>query len=107
MTEARPRVLVIDDDKTIRELFQALLEDQYDIETCADPLTALDHVRDFRPDVVLLDRSREALDRLGRKAGITERRGRERERHGVSSEGRSLARELALARAAARRAISL
>lgn len=51
----RARVLVVDDDEKVRDLFRDLLEDRYDIETLSSPLTTLDTVRDFQPDVVLVD----------------------------------------------------
>jgi DNA-binding NtrC family response regulator len=51
----RPRVLVVDDDLRVRELFYDLLRERYDVETRRDALTALDLLADFRPDVVVLD----------------------------------------------------
>jgi DNA-binding NtrC family response regulator len=55
MIKQRARVLVVDDDEKIRDLFRDLLEDRYEVETQSSPLTTLDTVRDFRPDVVILD----------------------------------------------------
>ena len=49
------RVLVIDDDDKLRSLFNDLLEGRYQVETRATPLEGLDAVRDFRPDIVVLD----------------------------------------------------
>jgi DNA-binding NtrC family response regulator len=55
VTTERSRVLVVDNDEKTRDLFRDLLQDHYEIETQASPMTALESVRDFRPDVVLLD----------------------------------------------------
>jgi two-component system response regulator MprA len=50
------RVLVVDDDTDIRALVAgALLDEGYEVTTAPDGLAALERVRDYVPDVILLD----------------------------------------------------
>jgi len=50
------KILIIDDEKSIRDIFSLLLGDQgYLVETAAQGREGLDRVRTFIPDVVLLD----------------------------------------------------
>lgn len=50
------RVLVVDDDPDIRGLVGGtLLEEGYEVVTASDGLVALERVRDYPPDVILLD----------------------------------------------------
>ena len=52
----RGRVLVVDDERAILSAVRKILAPaQYDVTTVESPLAALDHVRDFDVDVVLVD----------------------------------------------------
>jgi DNA-binding NtrC family response regulator len=51
-----PRILVIDDEKSIREVFSVLLEDHgFQVETAENGRRGLEKAHLFGPDVVLLD----------------------------------------------------
>jgi two-component system OmpR family response regulator len=51
-----PRVLVVDDEKNIAELVAtALRYEGFDVLTAADGFSALAHVRDYRPQLLVLD----------------------------------------------------
>src|SRR5262247_1209183 len=52
---SRPVVLVVDDDLGLRESFQLILEDEYDVLEAADGPTALNLLRTNQVDLVLLD----------------------------------------------------
>jgi DNA-binding NtrC family response regulator len=66
----KPRILVIDDEKNIREIFSLLLEERgYDVETAETGGEGLEKSRRFEPEVVLLDMNLPdipGLDVLGR-----------------------------------------
>ena len=50
------RILVVDDDESIRQLLVDYLVDRgYQVDTDADGKTALDHISSAPPDIVLLD----------------------------------------------------
>ena len=50
------KVLIADDEEDIKEIMQMFLESQgYEVETAFDGLSALDQVRTWNPDVILLD----------------------------------------------------
>ena len=52
----KPRILIIDDERNIREVFSLLLGDHgYDVETAASGAAGIEAARAFEPDVVLLD----------------------------------------------------
>jgi DNA-binding NtrC family response regulator len=51
----RPVVLVVDDDLGLRESFQLILEDEYEVLEAADGPTALNLLRTNQVDLVLLD----------------------------------------------------
>jgi PleD family two-component response regulator len=54
--EQRPRVLIADDNPQGVELLEAYLADRdYDIETAADGEETLRKVKDWHPDLILLD----------------------------------------------------
>ena len=51
-----PRVLIVDDDKVIQQLLEVNLElEGYEIAKASNGEEALSRVRDFGPDLVLLD----------------------------------------------------
>lgn len=55
-TARRPRVLLVEDDSNERELLAGLLRlHGLEVSTAGDGLDALEHLRQRRPDVVLLD----------------------------------------------------
>jgi DNA-binding NtrC family response regulator len=66
----KPRILVIDDEKNIRDIFSLLLEERgYAVDTAASGSEGLGKARSFEPDVVLLDMNLPdipGLDVLGR-----------------------------------------
>ena len=50
------KILIIDDEKNIRDIFSLLLEENgYLVESAADAETGLARIAAFRPDVLLLD----------------------------------------------------
>jgi two-component system chemotaxis response regulator CheY len=63
-TEGRSaRVLVVDDDKGIREFVRTVLSDEgYDVAEATDGQQALDRVAQRRPDVILLDMRMPVMD---------------------------------------------
>lgn len=63
---SKPRVLVVDDEASIRELLQVSLKFQgFDVAAAADGPSALDIVRAFRPDVMVLDIMMPGMDGFG------------------------------------------
>jgi CheY-like chemotaxis protein len=57
------RVLIVDDDKSIAELMElALLQDGYSARKTVQPLRFFDEVREFQPDLILLDLMMPYLD---------------------------------------------
>jgi CheY-like chemotaxis protein len=53
---ARRPVLVVDDDKDIRETLQELIQDEgYEVATARNGLEALERIRERRPGLVVLD----------------------------------------------------
>jgi CheY-like chemotaxis protein len=62
---ARRRVLIVDDDRDIRETLQELLEEEgYEVETAKNGLEALALARRERPAVILLDLFMPLMDGL-------------------------------------------
>jgi two-component system, OmpR family, response regulator len=56
MTEAKPRVAVIDDEPRIRELLELTLGHHgYAVKTAPDGPAGLDLVKDWEPDLIVLD----------------------------------------------------
>jgi CheY-like chemotaxis protein len=50
------RVLIADDEEDIKDVMQMFLESQgYEVETAYDGLDAIDRVKTWKPDVILLD----------------------------------------------------
>ncbi len=61
----RTRVLVVDDTESVRTVFQRLLiADGHEVMMAADGVAALDAVREYHPDVILLDVNLPGLDGL-------------------------------------------
>lgn len=57
------RILVIDDDKNVRESFLATLEPQgYDVALAAGGMEGLESARSIRPDLVFLDLKMPIMD---------------------------------------------
>jgi two-component system OmpR family response regulator len=62
----KARVLVVDDEASIRELLQVSLKFQgFDVLAAQDGPSALDKVRIFRPDVMILDIMMPGMDGFG------------------------------------------
>jgi CheY-like chemotaxis protein len=56
MVAGKPAILVVDDDRIIREsLAAALLDAGYTVRLAVDGISALAELRDFEPDVLLSD----------------------------------------------------
>ena len=61
--ERLPRVLVVDDELTMREFLEmGLGYEGFDVRTAADGTTALETVRTWAPDLVVLDRMLPEMD---------------------------------------------
>jgi CheY-like chemotaxis protein len=59
-------ILIVDDDPSIRDLFEMLLGDEgYGVLTAADGIQALDVARQEHPDVILVDDTMPRLDGPG------------------------------------------
>jgi CheY-like chemotaxis protein len=64
--DARPLILVVDDDRDLRELLVSLLEDEgYRTSVAIDGLDALEAARRDGPNVVLVDATMPRLDGAG------------------------------------------
>jgi len=56
MANLKPRILIVDDEKVILDLTSIILKNRgYDVETASDGYSALERVRSFSPELVLLD----------------------------------------------------
>lgn len=53
--QTKPTILVCDDEEGIRESFKLILADTYHLKFANNGLQALDLLKDFTPDVMLLD----------------------------------------------------
>lgn len=51
----KEKVLIADDNSVNLDIFQEILEDDYDIKMVTDGAQALDSIKNFMPKVVLLD----------------------------------------------------
>jgi PAS domain S-box-containing protein len=63
--EARPQILLVDDDGTVREHLAQSLSDEFRIETAADGIHALRQLLRVRPDVIATDIVMPDLDGIG------------------------------------------
>ena len=67
------RVLVVDDEKGIREALKQLLEyEEIDVQACASGAEALRVYSDFRPHLVFLDVKMQGMDGLGTLRALRE-----------------------------------
>jgi DNA-binding NtrC family response regulator len=70
-----PRILIIDDERSIREIFALLLGDKgYLVETAENGRLGLELARRFAPDVVILDMNLPDISGLEVLAGLREAR---------------------------------
>jgi CheY-like chemotaxis protein len=53
--QSRPRVFILDDDLSIVRYIKALLEDEYDVEGDTNPIDVLYKLRQYQPNLLLLD----------------------------------------------------
>jgi len=68
------RILVVDDEESIRELYRAeLAEEGYEVELAGDGLQALRRLDGFRPDLVTLDVKMPGIDGIETLRRIRER----------------------------------
>jgi len=68
------RILVVDDEESIRELYRAeLAEEGYEVELAGDGLHALRRLDAFRPDLVTLDVKMPGIDGIETLRRIRER----------------------------------
>ncbi len=66
MPQPPRRVLVVDDDHQIRDLVAVmLLEEGFEVAAAANGAAALERLREYGPDVILLDMQMPVLDGLG------------------------------------------
>lgn len=52
---AKPFALIVEDDPTLNEIIALTLQDDFDLETCADGNTAMEILGNVVPQVVVLD----------------------------------------------------
>jgi len=56
MIKTKPRILLVDDNPIILEIEKSVLKvEDYEIETASDGTEAIEKVRSFKPDLILLD----------------------------------------------------
>ena len=55
------RILIVDDDETMRELLRESLKEEYEIVDTGDPQNALVMALEHKPDAILLDLSMPGL----------------------------------------------
>lgn len=59
--ETRPRVLIVEDDPSIRALLRAVLADHFEVEEAWNGVVALTRAWDCKPDIIVLDREMPAM----------------------------------------------
>jgi DNA-binding response OmpR family regulator len=60
---AQAKILIIDDDHTIREMFKlALTRADFEVVTAPDGQVGLEHFRDDKPDLVVIDIAMPGID---------------------------------------------
>jgi diguanylate cyclase (GGDEF)-like protein len=63
MLEPRPKVLIADDDETLRQLIaEALPKHKFEVYQAADGFETLETVKNLRPDIVILDMMMPGMD---------------------------------------------
>ena len=68
------KILVVDDEESIRELYRAELTDEgYEVDLAADGNQALRRLDDYRPDLVTLDVKMPGIDGIETLRRIRER----------------------------------
>jgi DNA-binding response OmpR family regulator len=66
MTRAYARVLIVDDDQAVREMFAQLLRREgHSVHTAADAAAALEEVACWHPDAILLDYRMPLINGMG------------------------------------------
>ncbi len=55
MSQPTLRVLVVDDDETQLEMVSRFLSGEFEVQTSSSPIGVSNLVREFRPDVILVD----------------------------------------------------
>jgi len=55
ITDTTPKILVVDDDPSIRNLIHRFLNHKYQVDAAADGETALALFKKFKPVLVILD----------------------------------------------------
>jgi CheY-like chemotaxis protein len=74
---SRRRILVVDDDDTIRELLELALRDEgYEVGSAGDGGAALEMIERFRPHLILLDLRMAGMDGATFAAAYRKRPGR-------------------------------
>jgi two-component system response regulator QseB len=76
MTDERPRLLLIEDDRKLGPLMQGVLEETYAVTLCVDARSGFEAARDGDFDVMIVDRRLPGADGVDvvqslRKSGIT------------------------------------
>jgi CheY-like chemotaxis protein len=75
-TEARKRILIVDDNQVILDVMSEFLGEAYTIDPAGDATIALQHVKSNRPDLILLDVNMPGMDGIAllvmmRKMGLS------------------------------------
>ncbi len=55
LEQTRQKVLVVDDDRFAAELVEAVLQDEYEVESALDAESGIERFEALRPDLVILD----------------------------------------------------
>ncbi|GAA2073638.1 response regulator transcription factor [Pseudolysinimonas kribbensis] len=76
MNDARPRLLLIEDDRDLGPMMRGVLEESYAVTLCADARSGFETARDGEFDALIVDRRLPGADGIDvveslRKAGIT------------------------------------